>query len=376
VAGDRVAAPASGRRVAVVNAGASTLKLAMVQVAGGQVQQIERMQHTWGAPATRAGLLREALEGLHPAPQAFGHRVVHGGSRFVAPTRLTEAVEDSLAALISLAPLHNEPAVAAIRAARTLYPWVPGVAVFDTAFHAGRPEVSKRYALPASLADAFEIRRHGFHGIAHASLIDGLATATGRPVGELSAVTLQLGAGCSACAVRNGRSIETSMGFTPLEGLMMATRSGDIDPAIVLHLMRAGHSADEIELELTRRSGWFGMCGFSDMRDVVAAAESGRDDARLALDLFCHRAALTVGAYLTLLGGDGAVVFGGGIGSHSATVRARIGERLAAWDVVIDEARNARPAPSRISPDAARPVYALCTDEEAIIAREADRHLG
>jgi acetate kinase len=375
VAGNPVAAAPGTRRVAVVNAGASTLKLAMVQVAQGRVRQIDRMQHDWGAAATREALLRDALASLHPVPQAIGHRVVHGGSRFVTATRLTEVVENELAALVPLAPLHNEPAVAAMRAARILYPSVPGVAVFDTAFHADRPTVSKRYALPAALVDAYDIRRHGFHGLAHASLVAGLAAATGKPAAEVSAVTLQLGAGCSACAVRNGQSIETSMGFTPLEGLVMATRSGDIDPAVVLRLMRAGHSADEIETQLTRQAGWFGLCGLTDMRDVVAAADAGQADAQSALDLFCHRVALTVGAYLTLLDGDGAVVFGGGIGSHSAAVRVRVGEKLSAWDVVIDADRNGRPAPGRISPDGARPVYALLTDEESIIACETDRRL-
>lgn len=377
MAGDTMSAgPAAPRQIAVVNAGASTLKLATMEVSAGRVLTVSRQQHEWADAEERDQLLRAALQALQPPPQAFGHRLVHGGARFVDPTTVTAAVEAELESLIPLAPLHNEPAVAAIRAGRALYPQVPAVAVFDTAFHAGRPAVSRRYALPAELVETFGVRRYGFHGIAHASLLEGLAAAQGKAIEEVSAVTLQLGAGCSACAVRHGRSLETSMGFTPLEGLVMATRCGDIDAAIVLRLIRAGYTADQVEDALTRRSGLLALCGSSDMRAILAAADAGRADAQFALELFCHRVVLTVGGYLTLLGGEGAVVFGGGIGSHAAAVRARVGRGLAAWGVFIDAARNLRHAPGLVSTDQSRPVYALHTDEESLIAREVDRHLG
>lgn len=364
------------RRILVVNTGSSTVKLAALDVDEQDVREVQRFEADWSAGDDPASAVREALHGLENRPDAFGHRVVHGGADFFEPVTLTAAVEDRLEALVPLAPLHNAPALAAIRSVREEYADVPSVAVFDTAFHARRPDVSTRYALSRELADRFGFRRYGFHGIAHQSLIEALARAQARPVSDIDAVTLQLGAGCSACAVRAGRSIETSMGYTPLEGLVMSTRSGDVDPGVVLHLVRSGMDADRIEHELTRRSGLHGLCGLGDMREILAAVSGGDDAARLALELFCHRIVLTVGAYFTLLGGTGALVFGGGIGTNSPDVRARILAGLGAWDIELDDARNGRDRPGRISTDRSRPVYALETDEESVIARAVVRHLA
>lgn len=364
------------RRIAVVNTGASTLKVALMEVSPDGVRELSRVAHDWAPTGNPEELLITAIETFEETPDAFGHRVVHGGSQFVVPTTLTDRVEDELEVLTPLAPLHNVPALAAIRTARKLFPETPAVAVFDTAFHAHRPAESMQYALPDDMVEAFGIRRYGFHGIAHASLADALAGAQGLPVEEVSAVTLQLGAGCSACAIRKGRSIETSMGFTPLEGLVMATRSGDLDPAIILRLLRAGYSVDRLENELTRRSGLLGLCGLQDMREILVAESHGQEAAHFALRLFCHRITLTTGAYFTMLGGEGALVFGGGIGTNAPEIRERIAKGLASWGVVLDSERNQRNQPGRISTRGSRPVFVFDTNEEMVIAREVQRHLG
>jgi acetate kinase len=362
------------RRITVVNVGASTLKLALMEADAGGIRELYRAEHDWPGGES-AQSLKTILEGFAEQPDAFGYRVVHGGSGFVEPAIVTAKVEAELDALVPLAPLHNGPTLAAMREARKLYPQIPGVAVFDTAFHADRPAESMQYALPTDLVRTFGFRRYGFHGIAHASLVDSLAEAQGLPVADVSAVTLQLGAGCSACAVETGRSVETSMGFTPLEGLVMMTRSGDVDPAILVCLMRAGYSADRIESELTRRSGLFGLCGAKDMREILAAESRGEIDARSAVRLFCHRVILAAGAYFTLLKGEGALVFGGGIGTHSPEIRERVARGLTAWGIVLDQARNERNEPGRISRDDSRPGFVFRTDEEAVIAREVERQL-
>lgn len=363
------------RRIVTVNTGSSTLKLAIVDVERGALREIRRIEQSWAPDENPGDPVRAALEQLHIIPDAFGHRVVHGGAEFVEPVTLTPEIEQELEALVPLAPLHNGPALAAIREVRKLYAGLPSVAVFDTAFHADRPGVSMRYALPGELVDRFSMRRYGFHGLAHESLVGALAEAQRTSVEQVDAVTLQLGAGCSACAVREGRSIETSMGYTPLEGLVMTTRSGNIDPAIVLRLMRADLDADAIENALMRRSGLHALCGLSDMREILAASSRGNEDACFALDLFCHRIVLAAGAYFTLLGGKGALIFGGGIGANSPEIRERVCGGLGAWGVELDPGRNTRNEPGRISVTGSRPVYALPTNEEAVVARAVCLHL-
>jgi acetate kinase len=358
------------RRLAVVNTGSSTLKLALFEAGADGLEERSNETFEWRSPDDMDATIDQALGGFDAAPDVIGHRVVHGGSRFTDPVRIDRTVEDALEALVSLAPLHNAPALAGIRAAHRIYPDTPSVAVFDTTFHARRREESMRYALPHAWQEEFGFRRFGFHGIAHASLARSCAEAAALPLHEISAVTLQLGAGCSACAVKHGRSIETSMGYTPLEGLVMATRSGDIDPAIVLKLLRSGYTADEIDEQLNRRSGLLGLAGSGDMRDVLAAEERGDEAASLALKLFTHRLVMTIGAYLTLLGGDGAIVFGGGIGEHAPEVRTRVAQGLAAWEVELDPALNRENGPGRISAGQSRPVYVFETREENMIAND------
>lgn len=361
-------------RIVVCNAGAATLKLALMRVNGATVTAEQRMQHEW-SEAAGTSVMDEALAGIEERPDAIGHRIVHGGPSFEQPVQIDEAVLDEMEGLKALAPLHNARSLELVRAAGRAFPDIPGYALFDTAFHARRSPASMRYALPAEIVDTFALRRYGFHGIAHASLVEALAVFLGTVPHEITAVTLQLGSGCSACAIDEGRSVETSMGFTPLEGLVMPSRCGDIDPAIVLRLIRAGYHADEVERQLTRQSGLLGLGGSSDMRELLAAESGGDESAALAIDVFVRRIVMTVGAYLTLLGGRGMLVFGGGIGTHSPVIRRRIMQGLRAFDVKIDTRLNEQNAPGRISTPAGRGVFVFETDEETMIAREVARML-
>jgi acetate kinase len=306
---------------------------------------------------------------------AVGHRVVHGGEQFTEPTRIDAGVVAAIEVLEALAPLHNAPSLAGIRAARAaLGPDIPMVAVFDTAFHAGMPESAARYAIPHELALKHGIRRYGFHGLAYRSTLARYAELAGVPEGRVTLVAFHLGNGCSAAAIRNGRSIDTSMGLTPLEGLVMGTRSGNVDPALIGYLAREeGVPAPEVERWLNERSGLLGLSGRSrDMRDLL---ERERDDprARLAVEVFCYRARKYLGGYLAALGGADAVVFSGGIGEHAPEIRARICAGMEWAGVVLDSAHNAAAIgrEGRLSPDGARlPAYVIPADEERVIAQD------
>jgi len=306
---------------------------------------------------------------------AVGHRVVHGGEQFTGPVIIDDVVVAAIEALEALAPLHNAPSLAGIRAARAvLGPGVPMVAVFDTAFHTTLPEHAHRYAIPYELSLRHGIRRYGFHGTSYRYVLARYCQLTGTPPERATIVALHLGNGCSAAAIQGGKSIDTSMGFTPLEGLVMGTRSGDLDPALVGHLARTeGVSPDEVERWLNERSGLLGVSGRShDMRDLL---ERERDDprARLAVEIFCYRARKYVGAYLAALGGADAVVFSGGIAENSPEVRARICAGMAWCGLSLDAERNATAVgrEDRISAEAAGlPVFVIPTDEELVIARD------
>lgn len=367
-------------KVATLNLGSSTVKLSLAEVTDGDVEVTLRhsavLQSCGGKDEDLAEALRAALEDAGIAPgavDAVGHRIVHGGTRFVEPARIDAELEEAVEALSRFAPLHNPAALAGVRAARDHFPDRPMVALFDTAFHADRPEASMHYGLPRELADSLGLLRFGFHGIAHAALAEAVAGDEGVDVSEVDAVTLQLGAGCSACAVRGGRSVETSMGATPLEGLVMPGRSGDVGPGALLRLMRMMEDADELEELLSCESGLRGLGGVSDVRILLRREHAGDRDAALALAVFVRRIVQTVGAYLTLLEGDGGVVFGGGIGSNSTEIRSRVAAGLGAWDVELDDARNADPGRGRVSRPGTRPVYAFPADEERILARETAR---
>ncbi len=390
-------------RVLVFNCGSSSLKFELIEfdIAGRTAARTERrprgtIEGVGGAAtftfvdanshalrrqlaihshvdAAQLALSELRAGGAAPAVDAVGHRVVHGGTQFTAPIRLDDATVAAIDALSELAPLHNPAAVSVIRAARGALGAVPHVAVFDTAFHQSLPDHAAHYALPAAVAQRHRIRRYGFHGIAHHYLALRYTEIVAAPSASARLITLQLGNGCSAAAIRNGKSVDTSMGFTPLEGLMMGTRSGDVDPSVVSYLMRReGISADQAEDWLNHRSGLLGVSGRSnDMRDLLAAVD---DDpaARLAVEMFCYRVSKCVGAYLTVLGGTDAIIFSGGIGAHSPPIRSRVCARLKWCGVQLDTQRNAETAgdEARISADDSTPVYIIPADEELLIARE------
>jgi acetate kinase len=307
---------------------------------------------------------------------AVGHRVVHGGDRFIEPTLINDGVINSIEALSILAPLHNEPSIKAIKAAReAMESGIPMVAVFDTAFHCTLPERAWRYAIPYEIAAKHCIRRYGFHGLAHRYMVERYAAITSAPLSQANLITLQLGNGCSATAVKGGYSIDTSMGFTPLEGLIMGTRSGDIDPSVVSFLSSCeGVSAQEVENWLNTRSGLLGVSERSrDMRELLEAERQGDALSALAIDMFCYRVRKYIGAYLAVLNGANAIVFGGGIGENTPSIRARICDGLEWCGVILDEDSNVATMgiEGRISTDSSEiQVYVIPPDESLVIARD------
>jgi acetate kinase len=312
---------------------------------------------------------------------AVGHRVVHGGERFQRSALIDPEVLRGIEDTIELAPLHNPANLRGIAAARdVLGAGVPQVAVFDTAFHHTLPEHAYLYAIPYQLYRRHKVRRYGFHGTSHRYVAHRWRQLTGLPRERTDIVTLHLGNGCSACAIRHGDSVDTSMGFTPLEGLVMGTRSGDVDPAVLDFVAaKEGLSLPEMEGLLNKQSGLLGISGLTnDMRELLAEAEEHDDRrARLAIELFCYRARKYVGAYLAALGGARAVVFTGGIGENAAVVRARICQGLEWLGIEVDAARNAEAIggrEARISVDGGRlDVWVIPTDEELLIARDTLR---
>ncbi len=364
----------------MLNAGSSTLKYRLLRgsvvLDGGLV---ERIGEPGGAAADHAAAVERVLEPLRDKQiSAVGHRVVHGGVRFREPVLIDDEVLAALREVSELAPLHNPAGVSGIEAARRVLPGVPQVAVFDTAFHATLPEAAATYALDRALAQRYGIRRYGFHGISVRWVAAGAARLLGRPLAELNLIVLHLGNGASATAVAGGRSVETSMGMTPLAGLVMGTRPGDVDPAVVFHLARSGLELDRIEDLYQHHSGLSGLCGENDMRAILRRVEAGDPAATLALDVYCHRIRGYVGAYHAALGRLDAIVFTAGVGEHSAVVRARCLAGLELWGIEVDPARNAAGAPERIvSPDAARVrVCVVPTNEEAAIAQEVSQLLS
>jgi acetate kinase len=309
---------------------------------------------------------------------AVGHRVVHGGDRFSSSVLIDNTLLEDLESLCELAPLHNPASVGGIRAARALLGSdLPMVAVFDTAFHKTLPEVAAVYGIPHDLSAKHHIRRFGFHGIAHQYSMLRYGELAGVAPEQTTIVTLHLGNGCSACAIRDGKSVDTSMGFTPLEGLLMGTRSGDLDPALVAYLGKA-ESLDFTELEelLNKRSGLLGITGLSsDMRELASAYDTN-PRARLGVDVFCYRARKYLGAYLAALAGARAIVFSGGIGEHSPLVRQKICAKMEWCGLYLDERANAAVTglDARISPENSQiHVFVVHTDEELIIAQETAR---
>lgn len=363
--------------ILALNVGSSSLKFRLFQTTTDAEIVLtegvgERLNANDLLPAAQKAIAQCRPFGI----DAVGHRVVHGGALFTQPTRITPGVLDGLRGLRELDPLHNPPEVALIEAAQRLLPGAPTVAVFDTAFHRTLPEAAWRYALPRDLSDKLHLRRYGFHGISHVYVSGRLLQCLGRAAPGTRLVTCHLGSGASVCAVRDGLSVDTSMGMTPLEGLVMGTRSGDIDPGLLLYLLRSqGMTTEAVDDLLNHKSGLLGLSGqSSDVRELSQAAQTGDAHASLALDIFAYRVCKYIGAYAAALEGVDAVAFTGGIGEHSPDLRSRICRRLAFLGLRLDDARNeaARPdAPTRISVDnASVQAWVIPTDEERQIARE------
>jgi acetate kinase len=328
----------SPERILTVNAGSSSLKLRVLDADNEVVAERER------GPVEGEGKLREELEGiLDTGPvDAAGHRVVHGGPEFTGPAVVDAAVEEQLESLADLAPLHNPPAIEAMRVLESLRPGLPTVACFDTAFHATMPAAASVYAVPAAWMERWPLRRYGFHGLSHAYAGRRAAELLGRPPSELRLVTAHLGAGASLAAVAGGRSVDTTMGFTPLDGLVMATRSGSVDPGLLLWVERhGGWSAGEMERALDRESGLLALSGRSgDMREVLAGVDEGDRRCQLAFDAYVHRLAAGIAAMAAAMGGIDALVFTGGVGENSPRVRAAAAEATAFLGIAIDQAMN------------------------------------
>jgi len=308
-------------------------------------------------------------------PVVVGHRVVHGGARFFAPTLIDDLIEINIEDLSVLAPLHNPGAVAGIRAGRRAFADVPHVAVFDTAFHQTLPPAAYTYAIERRIAERHRIRRYGFHGTSHKYVSEQAALFLDRPLDGLRQIVFHLGNGASVTAVDGGRSVETSMGLTPLEGLVMGTRSGDLDPAVGLHLARVAQlTTRELDELFNKNSGLKGLAGRSDMRDILAGVADGDERAALAYDVYIHRLRAYAGAYTAQLGGVDVISFTAGVGENAAKVRADAMATLGFLGIEIDEQRNAARAPGirRISTDSSRvEVLVVPTDEELEIARQA-----
>lgn len=306
---------------------------------------------------------------------AVGHRVVHGGRTFYEPTIITPEVISEISRISTLAPLHNPANLVGITAARTFLPEVPSVAVFDTAFFHGLPDAAATYAIDRGVADLHAIRRYGFHGTSHEYVSRRTAEFLGRDVEEVNQIVLHLGNGASASAIEGGRPVDTSMGMTPLEGLVMGTRSGDIDPGLVLHLHRVAKlSVDQIDTLLNKQSGLRGLCGENDFRAISARIEQGDEAARRAYDVYIHRLRRYIGAYLITLGHVDAICFTAGVGENSAPVRADALSNLENYGIIVDAERNALRSrePRRISTDDSDvDVLVVPTNEELAIARQA-----
>ena len=308
-------------QVLVVNAGSSSLKMRVLDDRDEVVGSLDvGLPGPGGFEAALGGFLEQ-----HPRVGAAGHRIVHGGAHFTEPVLLDAGAETALAALADLAPLHNPPGLAAVKALEALRPGLPQVACFDTAFHAHLPEVARTYALPRSWRERWDLRRYGFHGLSHSWASRRAGALLGRSQEELRMVTAHLGAGCSLAAVAFGRSVDTTMGFTPLEGLVMATRSGSVDPGILLWVLRRGGlTADDVEDALEHASGVYGLSGHADLRQVMAAADAGEPDARLAYAVFAYRIRTAVAAMVAAMEGLDALVFTGGAGEASSRLRADV----------------------------------------------------
>ncbi|MET3861484.1 acetate kinase [Dietzia sp. 2505] len=398
-------------RVLVINSGSSSLKLQILDTALETELAwalVERIGEPVGTLTVRRGdlagspggertveatvpdhtaALSRVLElagelGAHPTDlgvEAIGHRVVHGGPDFHDPVEITPEVEAGIEKLELLAPLHNPANLRGIRVARELLPGLPHVAVFDTGFFHTLPAAAHTYAIDRAVASRWDLRRYGFHGTSHEFVSRRTAEILGRPYDELDQIVLHLGNGASASAITGGRAVDTSMGLTPLEGLVMGTRPGDLDPGLIIHLIRdRGMSPEDVSTLLNRSSGLEGLAGARDFRELLARVDAGDDDAVLAYEVVIHRLRRYIGGYWAVLGEVGAITFTAGVGENVARLRADALSTLGGWGVDIDPEANENGAGERIISRAGSRVTVLVvpTDEELAIARACDRVLG
>ena len=377
-------------QVLVLNCGSSSLKYAVFEtdsravLTKGLIERIgsaaslkrgELVPQSITAPDHTAAIVEVSKLEDFKDVQAVGHRVVHGGEAFTKPVRITFEVMQALEENAHLAPLHNPPNIAGIQAAQLALPNVPQVAVFDTGFHSSLPAKAFLYAIPKELYEQHKIRRYGFHGTSHQYVALEAARILEKPFESLKLVSLHLGNGASACAILHGQSVDTTMGFTPLEGLVMGTRSGDLDAGVVLELAGRNGVAQTLEM-LNKQSGMQGLSGFSDLRDVHASAEAGDTWAERALEVFAYRVQKTIGAYAAVMNGLDAVIFTAGVGENDKKMRARILENLEFLGLELDEAANARGETVISSSNSRAKALVIPTDEEWAIANATTRLLS
>jgi acetate kinase len=364
-------------KILVLNAGSSSLKFNLFDITPESIAGNSERVLAKGEVERVAGMneaVRSAFGQIGNATvDAVGHRVVHGGDRFHESVIIDAGVERQIEELSVLAPLHNPPSLEAFRAAREHLPEVPHVAAFDTAFHHTLPPRAYVYGLPYEYLTEKKIRRYGFHGISHRYVSGRFAQLHGGKRSDYRMIVCHLGNGCSVCAIERGQSIDTSMGFTPLEGLVMGTRSGDLDAGAVLHLITQEHHDPASLLQvLNRESGLKGISGVSnDMRDMEREASAGNERAVLAIDVFCYRVRKYIGAYLAAMNGADALIFTGGIGENAPAIRARICEGLGSLGIVVDAEANQKDSRDACAIGSSRiPVWVIPTNEELMIARD------
>lgn len=400
-------------KILVINSGSSSLKFTLFEMEGGSNTVIasglvERVgtptpnliikrpdgfkfeespegvkNHSDGLRAVCAKLVDPRIGVLKSLSEvkAIGHRVLHGGEKVTAPVKVDEAVKDIIRECIPLGPLHNPANLSGIEACEEIFAGVPNVAVFDTQFHQTMPPEAYLYAIPMEFYKKYGIRKYGFHGTSHRFVTLSTAEFLGRKPEDITIITCHLGNGCSMAAVKNGKVIDTTMGLTPLEGLMMGTRSGDMDPAAVLRMVEVGNTAKDVDTILNKKSGLLaiGGIGSGDMRDIVNAADSGNKDAALALKMFIRRIVKYIGSYYVLLGGADAIVFTGGIGEHSIPERKAILDGIACLGIKCDDAKNKDcfgKAGVISTDDSAWKAIVMPTNEELMIALETVKTLG
>lgn len=371
-------------KILVLNAGSSSVKYQVFSMGEQRVLAkglVDRIGEAGSDIATHHDALEQMIRHLQDEGivhegkgiDAIGHRVVHGGERFHEPALIDDDVMAAISEMVPLAPLHNPANLEGIEVAKSLFPDVPQVAVFDTAFHQTMPPVAFRYALPKKLYHQNKVRRYGFHGTSHRYVAHQAAQYLHTDLAAINLITLHLGNGCSATAIAGGKSVDTSMGITPLEGLVMGTRCGDVDPALHFYLQReTGLSNVELETLLNKQSGLKGICGVSDMREVQQRAEEGEETAQLAEAMFAYRAKKYIGSYMAVLGQVNAIVFTGGIGEHSPRIRELICSNLEGLGILPDTQRNYSRANGVMEfqqPDAGIKLLVVPTNEELEIAR-------